>query len=455
MTRRHIGILHPGAMGISLAAAARRNGHVVHWVSAGRGPRTRERAEAHGLVEHGSLEQLGAACQLIISGCPPHAAAEVAEAVRATSFRGLYADCNAISPERARQIGRRMAEAGIAFVDGGIIGGPAWEPGATWLYLSGAAAADVADCFAAGPLECEVIGPEPGRASALKMCYAANTKGGTALLCAVVAAAEALGVRRELEAQWTLEQPDSPTRIHQRLRRVTGKAWRFAGEMEEIAATFTAAGLPGGFHEAAAELYQRLAPFKEAAEPPALEAVLHALKGCGTEEAGRCGGVLRVVRGDITTLAVDAIVNAANILLLGGGGVDGAIHRAAGPQLLEECRLLGGCETGEARVTYGYNLPCHLVIHTVGPVWQGGDAGEAALLSACYRNSIEVAALTGVRRLAFPCISTGVFSYPHEPAARIAVESARRSQREFPAVSEIIFCCYSDEDEEVYRRLLE
>jgi O-acetyl-ADP-ribose deacetylase (regulator of RNase III) len=161
---------------------------------------------------------------------------------------------------------------------------------------------------------------------------------------------------------------------------------------------------------------------------------------------------LSAVRADITTLPVDAIVNAANQTLLGGGGVDGAIHRAAGPELLQECRLLNGCPTGDAKITKGYRLPARFVIHTVGPIWQGGIKGEEELLASCYRRSIEVARTNNIASLAFPGISTGVYGYPVERAAQVAVSTVSSTPTE--GIEEIIFCCFSESDLEIYRHLL-
>lgn len=162
---------------------------------------------------------------------------------------------------------------------------------------------------------------------------------------------------------------------------------------------------------------------------------------------------VHALHADITTLAVDAIVNAANSSLLGGGGVDGAIHRAAGPGLLDECRALGGCPTGQARITGGHRLPARHVIHTVGPVWHGGQQGEPALLADCYRNSLALAGEYGLGTLAFPCISTGVYGYPAEAAARIAVETVQAYAPQAD-LEEITFCCFSEADRGRYAALL-
>lgn len=277
MTKQTIGVLHPGAMGISVAATAQKSGHAVYWTSEGRSPETHERAEQFALQDAKTLEQLCATCDVIVSVCPPHAAESVANEVINCSFKGLYIDANAIAPQRTVRIGEAIEAAGASFVDGGIIGGPAWEPNTTWLYLSGKHASMAATCFVAGPLETQVIGEEIGKASAIKMCYAAYTKGTTALLSAILAAAEQLDVREALYEQWSRDFSDLSEQANRRTQRVTAKAWRFAGEMEEIATTFRAVGIPGEFHEGAAVIYRRMAHFKGASEVPSLDDVLAAL----------------------------------------------------------------------------------------------------------------------------------------------------------------------------------
>lgn len=274
---KNIGILHPGEMGISIAASAASNGHQVYWLSKDRSNRTRAHAEKYNLTEIDSLSQFCQICETILSVCPPHAAEEVARSVVEARFRGLYLDANAISPQHTIKIGHMLETNGIQFVDGGIIGGPAWTPKETWLYLSGEHSEAIAGYFSNGSLKTKIIGTEIGKASALKMCYAAYTKGTTALLATVLGMAESLGVRAELSQHWDMDDEGFSDQVNQRVRRVTAKAWRFEGEMEEIASTFREAGFPDGFHRAAAEIYHRMEDFKGSDETPPLNEVLNAL----------------------------------------------------------------------------------------------------------------------------------------------------------------------------------
>lgn len=256
--QQNVGILHPGAMGISIAASAAHNRHIVHWASEGRSPETRARAAKYHLHDELTVRNLCQACDILLSICPPHAAKEVAQQVIGENFRGLYCDANAISPQRAVALGGALRAAGIDFVDGSVIGGPAWKKGQTYLELSGPRANEIAALFAAGPLETNVIGEEVGKASALKMCYSAYTKGTTALLAAILAAAREYDVREELDREWRRDEPDMADRTKERVLRSSLKAWRFSGEMDEIADTFQAVNLPPGFHRAAAEIYRRI-----------------------------------------------------------------------------------------------------------------------------------------------------------------------------------------------------
>ena len=268
-----IGLVNPGAMGATIGAALVRSGHDVIWVGGGRSSASITRAEQAGLTSVDSMADLAAAAEGVISVCPPHAAREVAEAVLGAGFTGTYVDANAVSPATAADV---AALVGREYVDGGIVGPPAVRQGTTRLYLSGKGAEAVRDWFAEPVLGVSVVDDRPSSASALKMCYAAYTKGSSALLLAVRALAEAEGVSEALLAEWSISQPDLCRRVEGAARGTAGKAWRFVGEMEEIAATFEAQELPGGFHQAAAETYGRMSGLKDATDAD-LEAVLAAL----------------------------------------------------------------------------------------------------------------------------------------------------------------------------------
>jgi 3-hydroxyisobutyrate dehydrogenase-like beta-hydroxyacid dehydrogenase len=262
MSENHLGILHPGEMGITVALTAQNSGYQVHWVSAGRSRQTRTRADKLTLIDAKSLVDLCAACSTLICICPPDAASEVAEQIANLDFTGLYIDANAISPQHSQQIAQIMQLAGISYVDGSIIGPPAWKANTTRLYLSGEHAGKAAATLSDGPLGMNVIGDSIGQASALKMCYAAYTKGTSALLCAILAAAESLEVREHLLSEWSRSGSNLAEEATSRVRRVTANAWRFEGEMDEIATTFKSVGIPDGFHRAAAEIYARLSDYK-------------------------------------------------------------------------------------------------------------------------------------------------------------------------------------------------
>ena len=259
-------VLHPGAMGATVAAACR--GRVL-WVSRGRSAATRARAAAAGLAEAVDLDGIVGRADTVISVCPPHAAEAVAASVAATGFDGRYVEANAVSVATAERIAARFER----FVDGGIIGPPAVAAGTTRLYLSGAEAADVAALFEGSVLEARTVPGGPGTASALKMAYAAWTKGTSALLLAVAALARANGVDGPLAREWELSQPGLVDRLAAVAASEVPKAWRWSGEMAEIADTFAAAGLPDGFHRAAAAVYGRLEGFKDAAGLEAADAL--------------------------------------------------------------------------------------------------------------------------------------------------------------------------------------
>jgi 3-hydroxyisobutyrate dehydrogenase-like beta-hydroxyacid dehydrogenase len=272
-----IGILHPGDMGVAIAASAIHNGHHAYWASEGRSEQTRKRAEEHFLIDVGSLQELCRRCSIVLSVVPPSAAEEVAEQVVAQGFKGTFADLNAISPQRAQRIGQRLEASGIKFVDGGIVGPPPWQPRTTWLCLSGKDSSNIAACFTNGPVQTEVLSDRVGDASALKMCYGAYTKGLTALIAGVLGTAENLGVRSSLMRRWADDGSGLDKSAASRVARVADRAWRWVGEMEEIASTFAHANMPNGFHEAAGDIYRRLSKFKDQPTPDT-EALLDALK---------------------------------------------------------------------------------------------------------------------------------------------------------------------------------
>ena len=270
-----IGLVSPGAMGASVGAAATGNGHRAVWASAGRSRATQERAARAKLTDCRTLSDLVSESEILLSICPPHAAQAMASKIVSLGFKGIYVDANAISPARSRSLGKLVNDAGCRYVDGGIIGGPAWESGSgTRLYLCGEQAERISRCFANSPLEAPVLAGDIGAASALKMTFAAYTKGSTALLAAILAVAESEGVRPDLEAQWG---PELTQRAQLGTVATSAKAWRFVGEMQEIADTFREAGLPGDFHQAAAEIYARLEDYKDASTTPTIEQLLTSL----------------------------------------------------------------------------------------------------------------------------------------------------------------------------------
>ena len=264
-----IGLLHPGEMGAAIGAALRSAGHEVLWASDGRSAATVERAQAAGLTDLGTIDALAQRAEVVISVVPPHAAADMVG--RFAGYGGLYIDANAISPETARTIAF-----GPRFVDGGIVGPPPQRAGTTRLYLSGPEAEAAAELFSGTNVDAPVVSAEIGAASAVKMAYAAWTKGTAALLLNVRALARAEGVESTLLAEWQLSQPQLKASSDAAARSALGKGWRWEGEMDEIAATFAAAGLPDGFHRAAAEIYAR-SPHGDVGGDDPLDQVLGAL----------------------------------------------------------------------------------------------------------------------------------------------------------------------------------
>ncbi len=271
-----VAILHPGEMGGAVGACAHARGPRVLWASEARSAATRERAHAAGLTDMGTLRAALEASDIVLSICPPRAALDLARAVAAHGFRGVYVDANAVSPDTTRKVGRIVEAGGATFVDGGIVGPPPGRGARTRLYLSGEGAERVAALFSGSHLDGAVLDGPVGAASALKMCYAAWTKGTTALLAGICALAVREGVDRALVGEWQASQPDVLKQL-EGVRAGARKAWRWIAEMEEIAATFAGAGLPDGFHRAAAEVYRRLEQYKDTPSPPTLEAITRSL----------------------------------------------------------------------------------------------------------------------------------------------------------------------------------
>jgi 3-hydroxyisobutyrate dehydrogenase-like beta-hydroxyacid dehydrogenase len=275
-TMKTFALFHPGEMGAALGAALASRGFRVLWASQGRSAQTATRARAASLEDACTIEQAVKAAEVVVSVCPSHAALASARAAVANGFTGIYVDANAISPATARAIGTVIDTAGGTFVDGGIIGLPPTAQKQPTLYLSGTQAAAIAVLFTGTNIHAEVIEGGAGAASALKMCYAAFTKGTTALLAAIRALAEHEGVEGPLLESWRRTLPDVP-RQSENAAAAASKAWRWSGEMDEIAASFAAAGLPDGFHRAAGEVYQQLESFKDRTTPPSMAEVTQAL----------------------------------------------------------------------------------------------------------------------------------------------------------------------------------
>lgn len=278
MTTHTIALLHPGDMGAAVGACLAGNGHTVTWASQDRSASSRKRAQAAGLRDRETIAQCLREAQIVLSVCPPHGAFALAQQVAALGFGGIFVDANAIAPSTARDIATTIEAAGGTFVDGGIIGPPPRAGVRSSMYLSGTHAARIAALFEHSSMRTDVVEGPVGAASAVKACYAAWTKGATALLAAIRTLAQREGVEATLLAEWEVSQPG----VAKRSERVLGdarKAWRWVGEMEEIAKGFESNGLPGGFHLAAAELFRRLESFKDGSDTPTYAQIQDALTG--------------------------------------------------------------------------------------------------------------------------------------------------------------------------------
>lgn len=281
-----IGVLHPGEMGVTVANSLVQAGHHVHWAAQGRGARTRARADSIGLIEAPTVASMVERCQLMVAVCPPQFAEALAVQISLLGFAGTYVEANALSPQRVRRIGRQCHEAGMTFVDGSLIGPPAWQAGTTTLHLSGAHAGVVADCFVGGNLATSITGPEIGQASALKMCDSAFNKGMLAVLYRTLATAEVLGVRGQLHEVWN-DNPGGVGHIsteNGRICKSALKGWRFIPEMDEVAETMEAVGQPGNLFRNLRDVYSALAEFASSSSTPTEEEVLAALLSNGVSQ---------------------------------------------------------------------------------------------------------------------------------------------------------------------------
>ena len=292
MNMKTIALLHPGNMGVTIGAAAATSGAQVVWASNGRSSATRKRANNAGLIDVGNVADAVRQSEVVLSVCPPHAAVDVANEVAAMNFRGVYVDANAVSRAMAEEIGSIVTKSGASFVDGGIIGSPVKQAGTTRLYLSGDRAEEIARLFAASMLDARAIGKEPGAASALKMAYAAWTKCTDVLVLTIRAFAAHEGVDEALLEEWRISQAALEKKCERAAAVAVPKAWRYVGEMREIAEAFEAAGLPSGFHNAAAEICERLAGFKDQTDPaPTVSPVLDALRGSSSDHEAEAADV--------------------------------------------------------------------------------------------------------------------------------------------------------------------
>ncbi len=273
-----ITLLHPGAMGTAVGTLFRNSGHTVRWVSAHRRAATHERAMSAGFDVFSTLQAALDGSTMVVAVCPPASAIDVASHVASFGFAGIYLDANAISPQRTHQIRGIVEATGATFLDGGIVGVPPKERGESCLYLSGPHATEVTSVLQGGPLDVITVSDNVGDASALKMCYAAYTKGSTALLASIAATASAYGVYDVLMQRWHAEGSGLDASVERRLQNAPRKAWRFEGEMHEIADTFAAVNQPEGFHRAAAEVYRRIAQLGQRFESTPVDDVLQALR---------------------------------------------------------------------------------------------------------------------------------------------------------------------------------